>query len=192
MKELLNKELKLVLHPTNILFIPLAFMLFIPNYPYLVIMFYTCLGVFFMCQFGRENNDVFFTMMLPVEKHKTVLARIISVSLLELLEIAVCVPIAFLRAKIMTPVNAADLDVNITLFAFFFMIFGVFNIIFSRHIIKMSSASACLLRSAVSPCSSLSALRSCSATHCRSLKTSLIRPTRSSRRQSSSPSRSAL
>ena len=41
MKELLNKELKLVLHPTNILFIPLAFMLFIPNYPYLVIMFYT-------------------------------------------------------------------------------------------------------------------------------------------------------
>ena len=42
MKELLNKELKLVLHPTNILFIPLAFMLFIPNYPYLVIMFYTC------------------------------------------------------------------------------------------------------------------------------------------------------
>lgn len=33
MKELLNKELKLVLHPTNILFIPLAFMLFIPNYP---------------------------------------------------------------------------------------------------------------------------------------------------------------
>lgn len=107
MKELLNKELKLVLHPTNILFIPLAFMLFIPNYPYLVIMFYTCLGVFFMCQFGRENNDVFFTMMLPVEKHKTVLARIISVSLLELLEIAVCVPIAFLRAKIMTPVNAA-------------------------------------------------------------------------------------
>lgn len=103
MKELLNKELKLVLHPTNILFIPLAFMLFIPNYPYLVIMFYTCLGVFFMCQFGRENNDVFFTMMLPVEKHKTVLARIISVSLLELLEIAVCVPIALLRAKIMTP-----------------------------------------------------------------------------------------
>ena len=130
MKELLNKELKLVLHPTNILFIPLAFMLFIPNYPYLVIMFYTCLGVFFMCQFGRENNDVFFTMMLPVEKHKTVLARIISVSLLELLEIAVCVPIALLRAKIMTLVNAADLDVNITLFAFFFMIFGVFNIIF--------------------------------------------------------------
>ena len=65
-----------------------------------VIMFYTCLGVFFMCQFGRENNDVFFTMMLPVEKHKTVLARIISVSLLELLEIAVCVPIALLRYKV--------------------------------------------------------------------------------------------
>lgn len=185
MKELLNKELKLVLHPTNILFIPLAFMLFIPNYPYLVIMFYTCLGVFFMCQFGRENNDVFFTMMLPVEKHKTVLARIISVSLLELLEIAVCVPIAFLRAKIMTSVNAADLDVNITLFAFFFMIFGVFNIIFfpayykSRLIIKMSSASACRSRSAVSPCSSLSALRSCSATRCRFSKTSSILPTRS-------------
>lgn len=98
-------------------------------------------------------------MMLPVEKHKTVLARIISVSLLELLEVAVCVPIAFLRAKIMTPVNAADLDVNITLFAFFFMIFGVFNIIFFPAYYKMSSASACRSHSAVSPCSSLSALR---------------------------------
>lgn len=159
MKELLNKELKLVLHPTNILFIPLAFMLFIPNYPYLVIMFYTCLGVFFMCQFGRENNDVFFTMMLPVEKHKTVLARIISVSLLELLEIAVCVPIAFLRAKIMTPVNAADLDVNIMLFAFFLLYSACSILYFSRLIIKMSSASACRSRSAVSLCSSLSALK---------------------------------
>lgn len=157
MKELLNKELKLVLHPTNILFIPLAFMLFIPNYPYLVIMFYTCLGVFFMCQFGRENNDVFFTMMLPVEKHKTVLARIISVSLLELLEIAVCVPIALLRAKIMTPVNAADLDVNITLFAFLYSACSISS--FLRAIIKMSSASACRSRSAVSLCSSLSALK---------------------------------
>lgn len=92
-------------------------------------------------------------------KHKTALARIISVSLLELLEIAVCVPIALLRAKIMTPVNAADLDVNITLFAFFFMIFGVFNIVFLRAIIKTSSASACRSRSAVSLCSSLSALK---------------------------------
>lgn len=98
-------------------------------------------------------------MMLPVEKRKTVLARIIFASLLELLEIAVCVPTAILRAKIMTPVNAADLDINITLFAFFFMIFGVFNIVFLRAIIKTSSASVCRSRSAVSPCSSLSVSR---------------------------------
>ena len=67
MKELLNKELKLVLHPTNILFIPLAFMLFIPNYPYLVIMFYTCLGVFFMCQCrGLHSSYGQHLLVLPV------------------------------------------------------------------------------------------------------------------------------
>lgn len=130
MKNLLYKELKLALHPTNILFIPLALMLFIPNYPYLVVMFYTCLGVFFMCQFGRENNDVFFTLTLPIEKRQAVLARILTACMLEVIEILVCIPIAFIKVKLTSAENLADMDVNIALFALAFMMFGLFNVVF--------------------------------------------------------------
>lgn len=130
MKNLLYKELKLALHPTNILFIPLALMLFIPNYPYLVVMFYTCLGIFFMCQFGRENNDVFFTLTLPIEKRQAVLARIITACMLEVIEILVCIPVAFIKVKLTSAENLADMDVNIALFALAFMMFGLFNVVF--------------------------------------------------------------
>lgn len=130
MKNLLYKEMRLALHPTNILFIPLAMMLFIPNYPYLVVMFYTCLGIFFMCQFGRENNDVFFTLTLPVEKRRAVLARITTACMLEIGEIIACVPIALIKVKLTTARNYADMDVNIALFALAFMMFGLFNIVF--------------------------------------------------------------
>ena len=39
MKNLLNKEFRLALHPTNIIFISFALMLLIPNFPYLVAFF---------------------------------------------------------------------------------------------------------------------------------------------------------
>lgn len=130
MKNLIYKELKLSLHPTNILFVPLALMLFIPNYPYLVVMFYTCLGIFFMCQFGRENNDVFFTLTLPIEKRQAVLARILTVCMIEVGEILVCIPVAFAKVKLTTAENLADMDVNIALFALAFIMFGLFNAVF--------------------------------------------------------------
>ena len=75
MKHMLNKELRLALHPTVPLFWLLGAMLLIPNYPYYVIFFYTLLGIFFVCLSGRENNDIAYTLTLPVRKRDVVAAR---------------------------------------------------------------------------------------------------------------------
>ena len=74
MGKLMKKELKLAMHPTAPMFLALSAMLLIPNYPYYVIFFYTSLAVFFICLTGRENHDIFFTMLLPVSKKDVVKA----------------------------------------------------------------------------------------------------------------------
>ncbi len=58
MKNLLYKEFRLASHPAAFLFLGLAAMMMIPNYPLTVTFFYPCLGAFFICLNGRENRDV--------------------------------------------------------------------------------------------------------------------------------------
>ena len=78
MKQLISKELRLCMHPAAIIFLILSAMVMIPNYPYLVAFFYTTLGIFFICLTGRENNDIYFSVCLPVEKTAIVTARFIT------------------------------------------------------------------------------------------------------------------
>ena len=130
MKYLLKKELTLALHPTAPLFLMLSSMLLIPSYPYLVAFFYTGLAVFFMCLNGRENNDVPFTMLLPVAKRDIVRARFTVVVGLELLQILLAVPFAFLRQTIMAEGNSAGMDANMALFGCALILYGGFNLVF--------------------------------------------------------------
>lgn len=108
MKQLLMKELRLALHPINYLFLLMSAMLLIPNYPHYVTFFYTTLGVFFLCLFGRENNDVTYTLHLPVGRKKLVQARLLTAVLVELTQMLVCIPFALIsRAMYMS--QAAEL-----------------------------------------------------------------------------------
>ena len=72
MNKLLKKELALAMHPTAPIFLALSVLLIIPNYPYYVTFFYTSLAIFFTCLNGRENNDVYYTLLLPVPKRSVV------------------------------------------------------------------------------------------------------------------------
>lgn len=130
MGTLLNKELRLALHPTAPVFLLLSAMLLIPNYPYLVVFFYTGLAVFFTCLTGRENHDVDYTMLLPVAKGDVVRARMLLVALLELAQLIVAVPFAWLRQTLIPDSNAAGMDANIALFAFALAQMGLFNAVF--------------------------------------------------------------
>ena len=132
MKLLLRKEIRLALHPTAPLFLALSSMLIIPNYPYLVAFFYTGLAVFFTCLNGRENQDVGYTLLLPVSKHDVVKARFLTVMLLETAQVIVAIPFAVLRQRLIAAPNAVGMDANIALFGFAFLLLGLFNLTFFR------------------------------------------------------------
>ena len=130
MKLMLRKELRLSLHPTAPMFLALSAMLLIPSYPYLVAFFYTGLAVFFICLNGRENQDVFYSMLLPVAKRDIVRARFLTVSLLEAAQLLLGVPFAILRQRLMADPNPVGMDANIALFGLAMMLLGLFNLVF--------------------------------------------------------------
>ena len=130
MKNLLKKEFALAMHPTAPVFLMLSAMLLIPNYPYYVVFFYTGLAVFFTCLNGRENHDIAYTVQLPVAKRDVVKARIAFVLILEGAQMVIAVPFALLRQSFPMPGNEVGMDANLSLFAFSFVLLGLFNLIF--------------------------------------------------------------
>lgn len=130
MRSLLYKEWKLSIHPTSYIFLFMGAMLLIPHYPYWVAFFYQTLGIFFTFMNGNSNNDVFFTVLLPVRKRDVVRSRLASVIGLEMLQIIMAVPFAILRNRIGPAENLAGLDANPALFGLVFVMFGVFNVVF--------------------------------------------------------------
>lgn len=134
MKNLLYKEFRLALHPAALLFLGLAAMMLIPNYPLTVTFFYPCLGAFFICLNGRENRDVFYTLLLPVEKRGPVRARVAMVCILQLGQVLLCVPFLLLRSLYPPAGNVVGLDANLALLGFGLVEMGLFNLVFfPRH-----------------------------------------------------------
>lgn len=130
MRNLLYKEWKLAFHPAAAMFWALSAMLMIPNYPYYVVFFYTTLGLFFICLTGRENNDQYFTVTLPVKKRDVVKARILFAMMIEAVQMLVAVPFVILRQKLLPMGNVVGMDANIALFAFAFLLFGIYHLVF--------------------------------------------------------------
>lgn len=130
MRRLLYKEFRLASHPAAILFLALAAMMLIPNYPLTVTFFYPCLGAFFICLNSRENRDLAYTLLLPVKKRDLVRARVLMVAALQISEILLCVPFFFLRSLYPPAGNVVGLDANLALLGFGLAEMGIFNIVF--------------------------------------------------------------
>ncbi len=130
MKELLYKELKLALHPVCPVFLLLSAMLLIPNYPYHVVFFYTGLGLFFVCLQGRENQDISYTMLLPVDRSAAVKARVLLAVGLELCQLLLAIPCAVVRQRLPIGPNQVGLDANLALFASVLVMLGLFHVVF--------------------------------------------------------------
>ena len=130
LKNLLKKELALCLHPAALMMLPLSGLLLVPNYPYPVSFFYLTLGFFFICQGGRENGDVIYTLTLPVAKKDVATARFLLVVLLELAELALCAVFLLLREKLAPGPNAAGMDANLALIGEGFLFFALYHVIF--------------------------------------------------------------
>lgn len=130
MIKLISKEFKLALHPTCIIFLSLSLMLVIPNYPYYVTFFYTGLAIFFTCLSGRENNDIYYMMLLPIRKRDIVKARFLMAIIIEFLQVLVAIPVAILRNYTNPAGNTVGMDANIAFFGFTFVLLGLFNYTF--------------------------------------------------------------
>ena len=132
MKALLYKEIKLALHPTTYLFMAIGAMLMIPSYPYYVAFVYTCLGIFFIFLSGRENKDILFTASLPVRKSDVVKSRVVTVAIIELLQLAIGIPFAIIGVRINpNPAgNMAGIEANMAFFGLVLIMYALFNAIY--------------------------------------------------------------
>lgn len=130
MIKLLKKEFMLAMHPIAPMMLLLSAMVLIPNYPYIVIFFYISMAVFFTCLSGRENNDVIYSLNLPVAKKNIVKARFAFTIILELVQLFMMIPLAVLSQNINPTGNQAGMDANISLFALAFVVYGLFNFVF--------------------------------------------------------------
>ena len=130
MMNLLRKELRLTMHPTMPLFLGLAAMILIPNYPYYVTFFYAGLAIFFTSLQGRENRDILYTMTLPVRRRDIVAARILFVMLYKVVLALLVIPFAILRATFPVPENQVGMEANVAFFGLSFVLMGIFNAVF--------------------------------------------------------------
>ena len=95
--KLLYKEFALAAHPSLFIFTFLGCLVIVPAYPYSVIFMFGCLAPFITFMFARENNDAWFTAILPVKKRETVKAKCMLIIAVQLGQLIISVPFAVLR-----------------------------------------------------------------------------------------------
>ena len=134
MKNLLNKETRLFASILSWLFLAFAFMTLIPGYPILLGSFFVCLGIFQSFQTVRENNDILYTVLLPVEKADAVRAKYIFVCFIEILAWLLMAALTALRMTVLYgagPYGSNPLmDANLVYLAWAALVFALFNVIF--------------------------------------------------------------
>lgn len=136
MLKLIKKEFLLAMHPIAPMVPLFSLMTIIPNYPYIVIFFYAALAIFFTCLSGRENNDIIYSLNLPIAKKSIVAARILFAVILEMLQLVFMIPFVIISQKINPIGNQAGMDANIALFGIAFIVYGIFNFAFFKSYYK--------------------------------------------------------
>ena len=139
MLNLIRKELALCMHPTAFIFLFFAVLVFVPNYPYEVIFFFSCLSVFFCCMMTRENGDIAFSCALPVKKEHIPLAKILVVFGLQgiiLLLVGIFGAVKGVVLPAEQYVNQAGISANLVLVGNGAILLGIFNLIFFPRYFK--------------------------------------------------------
>lgn len=134
MKNLLIKEFRLAASPISFIFIAFSFMTFIPGYPILCGAFFVCLGLFHSFQHSREENDILYTLMLPVKKSEVVSAKYLFVVSLQTAAFIIMAIFATVRMTLLSDMavyrNNALMSANPLFLAFVLLIFLSFNSLF--------------------------------------------------------------
>lgn len=136
MKRILCKEITLAASPLSWWFLAAALLTFVPGYPILLSAFFTTLGIFYSFQTTRENNDIGYSMLLPVAKSQIVRGKFLFVFGVEACGFVPMTVFTLLRMTLLREAGAyvtnALMCANLSFLGFVLLIFGLFNFIFVR------------------------------------------------------------
>ena len=130
MMTLLYKEMRLVAHPTSIVFAFLGCLVLVPSYPYSVIFMFGCLAPYITFLNARETNDVWYTAVLPVTKRESVLGKCLLVVFFQLFQLLFSIPFALLRNAMNIANNPVGLDATVAWYGFGLILYAVFDLVF--------------------------------------------------------------
>lgn len=136
MFDLLGKELRLAAHPSTYIFIWMGALALIPTYPYGVVFFFGMLGIFQSIMYARETRDIYFTALLPVRKRDAVKAKLLLAAFIQLVQLLLSVPFAFLRTLYLPEGNPVGMEPNIAWYGFGLMVYGVFDLVYFTQFYK--------------------------------------------------------
>lgn len=130
MYNLLYKEFRLTIHPFYYV-LPVFFgaLMLIPQWIFFLVPLYFCfITVPQIFSLYKSNNDLEFSIMLPVRKSDIVKTRILSIVILELFQIAFALFFALIHRALYKFDNFA-FDLNAAYFGLVFVMFALYNII---------------------------------------------------------------
>ena len=127
---LLYKEMRLVAHPTSIVFAFLGCLVLVPSYPYSVIFMFGCLAPYITFLNARETNDVWYTAVLPVTKRESVLGKCLLVVSFQLFQLLFSIPFVLLRNTLNIENNPVGLDATVAWYGLGFFLYAVFDLAF--------------------------------------------------------------
>nr|WP_317412955.1 ABC-2 transporter permease [uncultured Solibaculum sp.] len=133
---LLQKEFRLAAHPTLYVFTLLGCLVIVPNYPYSAVFLFGCLAPYITFLNARENQDSFYTALLPVRKRDVVKSKCLLMVLVELGQLAISLPFAFLRTLLLPEGNIVGIEANVAYYGFGLLVYGIFNLIFFTEFYK--------------------------------------------------------
>lgn len=134
MKNLMNKEIRLATSPITFIFISFSVMTLIPGYPILVSAFFICFGVFQSFQNACENNDILYTVLLPIKKTDAVKTKYRFTIMIQMISFAIMIILTILRMTIMKDSKVYTTNPMMNANQFFLggilLIFALFNWLF--------------------------------------------------------------
>jgi len=144
MKKLIYKELSLATLPLTFIFLLFSLMTFIPGYPILCGTFFICLGIFQSWQKAREDNDILYSVLLPIKKSDVVKGKYAAAVFIQLISFALCTAFTFIRMFFMADAAMYKtnfmMNANLVYLSFVLLIFAAFNIIFIGGFFKTAYA----------------------------------------------------
>lgn len=151
MCNLLYKELRLAAHPSVYIFMLMGALVLIPAYPYGVVIFFGALGLFQTFMFDRETRDVFYTALLPVRKGDVVRGKLLLAVFVQVVQLALSLPFAFLRTLYLPEGNPVGIEANAAFYGFALALYGVFNLIFFARFYRTAYKAGAAFLTALPP-----------------------------------------